>query len=156
MKITVVGTGYVGLVSGTCFSDLGTQVIGIDKDPKKLATLQRNEAPFFEPGLAERLQRNQDAGRLTFSDDLFSAIDQTDIIFIAVGTPPLPHGEADLSNVFAVAQAVFEHIKSKNTGFKVLVTKSTVPVGTGQKLMERRDALGLSDDEIAVVSNLNF
>ena len=104
MKVCVVGTGYVGLVSGTCFADLGNSVTCIDNNLEKIATLNRGESPFYEPGLAERITRNASAGRLIFSSDLETAVKESSLIFIAVGTPPLPSGHADLSAVFSVAE----------------------------------------------------
>lgn len=158
MDIAVVGTGYVGLVTGTCFADLGNTVTCIDNNSDKLAVLNKGQSPFYEPGLSERMTRSIRAGRLQFSADSDAAVMQASVVFIAVGTPPLPSGEADLSAVFAVADSILSYIQrhKKTLGFRVLVTKSTVPVGTGQQLMAKRDALGLSDDEVAIVSNPEF
>jgi UDPglucose 6-dehydrogenase len=131
MKICFIGTGYVGLVSGVCFSDLGNNVICIDKDTEKLSRLENGDIPIFEPGLSELVRKNLDAGRLSFSDDLIGSINKSDIVFIAVGTPTAKDGvSADLSQVFSVAQLISKKIKSH----KIIVTKSTVPIGTGDKI----------------------
>ena len=128
MKICFIGTGYVGLVSGVCFSDLGNNVICVDKDNDKLSRLENGDIPIFEPGLSELVKKNLSAGRLSFSDDLISSINRSNIIFIAVGTPTAKDGvSADLSQVFSVAQLISKKIKSH----KIIVTKSTVPIGTG-------------------------
>ena len=128
MKICFIGTGYVGLVSGVCFSDLGNNVICVDKDKDKLSRLENGDIPIFEPGLSELVKKNLSAGRLSFSDDLISSINRSNIIFIAVGTPTAKDGvSADLSQVFSVAQLISKKIKSH----KIIVTKSTVPIGTG-------------------------
>ena len=131
MKICFIGTGYVGLVSGVCFSDLGNSVICIDKDREKLTQLENGDIPIFEPGLSELVRKNLDAGRLSFSDDLIGSIKKSDIVFIAVGTPTTKDGvSADLSQVFTVAKLISKRIKSH----KIIVTKSTVPIGTGDKI----------------------
>ncbi len=131
MKICFIGTGYVGLVSGVCFSDLGNSVICIDKDREKLTQLENGDIPIFEPGLSELVRKNLDAGRLSFSDDLIGSIKKSDIVFIAVGTPTAKDGvSADLSQVFSVAKLISKGIKSH----KIIVTKSTVPIGTGDKI----------------------
>jgi UDPglucose 6-dehydrogenase len=157
MKICVIGTGYVGLVSGACLADLGNTVICIDNNLEKLTILQNDEVPFFEPQLAEKIERNRLAGRLHFSDDLSTAVQQSEFIFIAVGTPPMADGSADLSAVFSVAQSVISIYKQQLcSDFKILITKSTVPVGTGNKIEKIRDSQGLNDDKIAVASNPEF
>ena len=133
MKITVIGTGYVGLVSGTCFSEFGFDVTCIDKDSDKIARLQKGEIPIYEPGLDDLVMRNQEAGRLHFSTDLGGHVPHSDVVFIAVGTPTRRgDGHADLSYVFAAAEEVAENL----SGYSVVVTKSTVPVGTGRRLQE--------------------
>ena len=152
MKICFIGTGYVGLVSGVCFSDLGNNVICIDKDIDKLNRLENGDIPIFEPGLSELLRKNLDAGRLSFSDDLIGSINKSDIIFIAVGTPTAKDGvSADLSQVFSVAQLISKKIKSN----KIIVTKSTVPIGTGdkiEKILNKNKKKGL----FTIVSNPEF
>ena len=152
MKICFIGTGYVGLVSGVCFSDLGNNVICVDKDKDKLSRLENGDIPIFEPGLSELVKKNLSAGRLSFSDDLISSINKSDIIFIAVGTPTAKDGvSADLSQVFSVAQLISKKIKSH----KIIVTKSTVPIGTGdkiEKILNKNKKKGL----FTIVSNPEF
>ena len=152
MKICFIGTGYVGLVSGVCFSDLGNNVICIDKDREKLSRLENGDIPIFEPGLSELVRKNLDAGRLSFSDDLIGSIKKSDIVFIAVGTPTAKDGvSADLSQVFSVAQLISKKIKSH----KIIVTKSTVPIGTGdkiEKILNKNKKKGL----FTIVSNPEF
>mgnify|MGYP003395869265 CR=1 FL=1 len=106
MKISVVGSGYVGLVSGACFASLGNHVVCVDKDEKKIAMLKKGKMPIYEPGLSELVKQHIKGGNLEFTADLRAAVRKTDVIFIAVGTPPLPGGEADLSSVEDVARAV--------------------------------------------------
>lgn len=127
MNVCVVGTGYVGLVTGTVFADLGNDVICIDKDERKVAMLQDGIMPIYEPGLEEMVKRNTEEGRLSFSSDLADGVRRSTVIFIAVGTPPKDSGETDLSYIEAVAREIAEHLDS----YKVIVNKSTVPVGTG-------------------------
>src|SRR5271169_4698304 len=128
MRIAIVGTGYVGLVSGACFADFGHQVTCIDKDAEKIAALQNGKIPIYEPGLSQLVSSNAAAGRLDFRLDLKDAVAQADAVFIAVGTPSRRgDGHADLSYVHAAAREIAENLK----GFTVVVTKSTVPVGTG-------------------------
>jgi UDPglucose 6-dehydrogenase len=129
MKIAMIGTGYVGLVSGVCFSDFGHEVICVDKDPRKIEMLRRGEVPIYEPGLAALMAKNVAAGRLSFTGDLAQAVDGADAVFIAVGTPTRRgDGHADLTYVMAAA----EEIGRALTGYAVVVTKSTVPVGTNR------------------------
>lgn len=127
MRIAVVGTGYVGLVTGACFADLGNAVICADVDRRKIDMLERGETPIFEPGLVEKVRINSRVGRLSFTDDVADAVKKSKIIFVAVGTPSGPNGEADLSQVRAVAETVGEAMD----GYRSVVNKSTVPVGTG-------------------------
>ena len=152
MKICFIGTGYVGLVSGVCFSDLGNSVICIDKDREKLTQLENGDIPIFEPGLSELVRKNLDAGRLSFSDDLIGSIKKSDIVFIAVGTPTAKDGvSADLSQVFTVAKLISKKIKSH----KIIVTKSTVPIGTGdkiEKILNKNKKKGL----FTIISNPEF
>ena len=129
----MIGTGYVGLVSGVCFSDFGHDVICVDKMPEKIAMLERGEVPIFEPGLDALMERNVTAGRLRFTTDLAAAVDGADAVFIAVGTPTRRgDGHADLTYVMAAAEAVARAL----TGYAVIVTKSTVPVGTNRKVAQ--------------------
>ena len=130
MKIAVIGTGYVGLVQGTCLAESGNDVVCIDKIADKIEGLKQGRIPIYEPGLAELVHRNQRDGRLKFSTDLASGIADAEIIFVAVGTPQADHGGADLSGVWAVGRQVAEHL----TEPKVIVIKSTVPVGTNAEL----------------------
>jgi UDPglucose 6-dehydrogenase len=130
MHVAVIGTGYVGLVAGACLAETGNDVVCVDKDAEKIARLQRNEIPIYEPGLEPMVQRNQAEGRLTFSTDIAGAVKPARVIFIAVGTPPDEDGSADLQHVLAVAREIGQHMN----GPKVIVTKSTVPVGTAEKV----------------------
>lgn len=131
MRITMIGSGYVGLVSGACFADFGHEVICVDKDEGKIAALKAGRMPIYEPGLDTLVASNVAAGRLTFTTDLASSVAGADAIFIAVGTPSRRgDGHADLSYVFAAT----EEIAAAVTGPTVVVTKSTVPVGTGDKV----------------------
>src|SRR3954466_4210179 len=128
MKIAVIGTGYVGLVTGTCLAESGNDVVGIDKDEKKIALLEEGRLPIYEPGLLELVQRNRREGRLSFTTDLAAGIQAAQLVFIAVGTPQGPAGAADLSALWAVGDAVADAA----SGPKTLVVKSTVPVGTNR------------------------
>ncbi len=133
MKIAMIGTGYVGLVSGVCFSDFGHEVVCVDKDPAKIERLTLGEVPIYEPGLDVLMARNVAAGRLSFTGDLARAVDGADAVFIAVGTPTRRgDGHADLSYVMAAA----EEIAAALTGYAVVVTKSTVPVGTNRQVRQ--------------------
>jgi UDPglucose 6-dehydrogenase len=152
MRVTMIGTGYVGLVSGACFADFGHDVICVDKDPSKIERLNNGEIPIFEPGLDQLVADNVKAGRLSFALDGRDAIRQADIVFIAVGTPTRRgDGHADLSYVYAAAEEVAGLID----GFTVIVTKSTVPVGTGDEV-EAIIRRVRPDAEFAVVSNPEF
>ncbi|WP_340240850.1 UDP-glucose dehydrogenase family protein [Sulfitobacter pontiacus] len=133
MKIAMIGTGYVGLVSGVCFSDFGHEVVCVDKDPSKVEKLEKGIVPIYEPGLDDLMAKNVAAGRLSFTGDLASAVDGADAVFIAVGTPTRRgDGHADLTYVMAAA----EEIASVLTGYVVIVTKSTVPVGTNRQVKQ--------------------
>jgi len=152
MKIAMVGSGYVGLVSGACFADFGHDVVCIDKDESKIKRLHQGIIPIYEPGLAELVAANVKAGRLSFSTDLASAIEGAQAVFIAVGTPSRRgDGHADLTYVYAVAQELAANIKTPT----VVVTKSTVPVGTGDEV-ERIIRDSGTDVQFAVVSNPEF
>ncbi|GGE54564.1 UDP-glucose dehydrogenase family protein [Actibacterium pelagium] len=152
MKIAMIGTGYVGLVSGVCFSDFGHEVICVDKDPRKLEMLEAGEVPIYEPGLDELMAKNVAAGRLSFTGDLAAAVDGADAVFIAVGTPTRRgDGHADLTYVMAAA----EEIANSLTGYAVIVTKSTVPVGTNRKVAETVRAAN-PDADFDVASNPEF
>ena len=130
MHITVVGTGYVGLVTGTCFAESGNDVCCVDIDAKKIENLRNGILPIYEPGLGELVERNLEASRLTFSTDLPQALGKSTMVFIAVGTPQGDDGSADLRAVWAVSEA----IRKASTDSKVVVVKSTVPVGTSAKV----------------------
>lgn len=132
VKITVIGTGYVGLVSGICFSELGNEVICVDKIKSKIEQLQRGEVPIYEPGLQSLLTVNMEAGNLSFTTDMTASVKQSDIIIIAVGTPSMPNGQANLSYIETAAQEIGQAMN----GYKIIVTKSTVPVGTNEKIRE--------------------
>ncbi|QOV94059.1 UDP-glucose/GDP-mannose dehydrogenase family protein [Novosphingobium sp. ES2-1] len=152
MKIAMVGSGYVGLVSGACFADFGHDVVCIDKDESKIERLRSGVMPIYEPGLAELVAANVKAGRLSFSTDLASSIEDAAAIFIAVGTPSRRgDGHADLTYVYTVAQELAENIRTPT----VVVTKSTVPVGTGDEV-ERIIRESGTDVKFAVVSNPEF
>ncbi|MCA1493746.1 UDP-glucose 6-dehydrogenase [Sinorhizobium alkalisoli] len=152
MKITMIGAGYVGLVSGVCFADFGHDVVCLDKDEGKIVALEKGEIPIFEPGLAQLVAHNVAAGRLTFTTDLTSAVANSDVVFIAVGTPSRRgDGHADLSYVYAAAREIAANL----SGFTVIVTKSTVPVGTGDEV-ERIIRETNPEADFAVVSNPEF
>ncbi|WP_298976307.1 UDP-glucose/GDP-mannose dehydrogenase family protein [uncultured Roseobacter sp.] len=152
MKIAMIGTGYVGLVSGVCFSDFGHEVVCVDKDPAKLAKLNAGEVPIYEPGLDDLMAKNVAAGRLSFSGDLSVAVDGADAVFIAVGTPTRRgDGHADLTYVMAAATEIAQAL----TGYAVVVTKSTVPVGTNRKVAETIAAANPQAD-FDVASNPEF
>ena len=155
MKVTIFGSGYVGLVTGACLAEVGNKVMCVDVDPAKIDLLNNGGVPIYEPGLSEMVQRNRAAGRLKFTTDAKTGVDFGQLQFIAVGTPPDEDGSADLQYVLAVAQSIAEHM----TDFKVVVDKSTVPVGTGDKVAQRiRDTLAKRGAEIDfdVVSNPEF
>lgn len=150
----IVGTGYVGLVSGACFAELGTQVIAVDRDETKITQLQVGTIPIYEPGLESLVIRNQREGRLRFSTQLAEAVAQCETLFIAVGTPPTPDtGEADLSYVFAVAEEIAALLKPELP--RLIVTKSTVPVGTGEQIAARIHAIN-PKARFSVASNPEF
>ncbi|MCB0262764.1 MAG: UDP-glucose/GDP-mannose dehydrogenase family protein [Calditrichia bacterium] len=150
MKLTIIGTGYVGLVAGACFAESGNNVICMDKDENKIGKLKSGVIPIYEPGLDLLVKRNQSNGRLTFTTDMQAAVQKSDVIFIAVGTPPGEDGSADLSYVLAVAKSIGEHMNAH----KIVVNKSTVPVGTADKVA---DAVRKHTDlPFNVVSNPEF
>ena len=155
MKVTVFGSGYVGLVTGACFADAGNQVLCVDIDTDKVARLQKGEMPIHEPGLEQLVRRNFDKGRLRFTIDAEAGIRHGLFQFIAVGTPPEEDGSADLSHVLAVAETIGRHM----TEFRIVVDKSTVPVGTADKVRERIEsalAERSANIEFDVVSNPEF
>ena len=152
MNIAVVGTGYVGLVTGACFSEFGNHVICVDNDAEKIAMLERNVMPIYEPGLDALVDRNVKAGRLEFTTDLKGAVERALVVFIAVGTPQGNDGRADLSFVREVARAVAENLNS----YKVVVTKSTVPAGTGTTIREIIQSHRKESHAFSVASNPEF
>ncbi|MDX5321637.1 MAG: UDP-glucose/GDP-mannose dehydrogenase family protein, partial [Bacteroidota bacterium] len=155
MKIVVVGTGYVGLVTGTCFAEVGIDVVCVDIDQKKIEGLKNGIMPIYEPGLEEMVIKNYEAKRLNFSTNLGEAIKGADVAFIAVGTPPGEDGSADLKYVLAVAREIGENMNS----YGVVVTKSTVPVGTAEKVNHAiKEALAKRgmDIDYDVASNPEF
>ena len=155
MKVTVFGSGYVGLVTGACLAEVGNKVICVDVDPAKIDLLNSGGVPIYEPGLTEMVKRNREAGRLMFTTDAKTGVDFGQIQFIAVGTPPDEDGSADLQYVLAVAESIAEHMND----FKVVVDKSTVPVGTGDKVAARiRETLTQRNAKIEfdVVANPEF
>ncbi|HED12574.1 MAG TPA: UDP-glucose/GDP-mannose dehydrogenase family protein [Gammaproteobacteria bacterium] len=155
MKVTVIGTGYVGLVSGTCLAEVGNDVLCIDTDQDKISGLMEGRLPIYEPGLETLVANNAEAGRLQFSTDIKAGVEHGEILFIAVGTPPEENGSADLQHVLKVAQDIGQHL----TEYRVLVTKSTVPVGTADKVSAVvRNELECRGVEIdySVVSNPEF
>src|SRR5216110_686109 len=152
MRIAMIGTGYVGLVSGACFSEFGVEVTCVDKDAAKIERLSRGEMPIYEPGLDHLVASNMAAGRLRFTTDLKAAVAGADAVFIAVGTPSRRgDGHADLTYVFEATREIAAAI----TGPTVIVTKSTVPVGTGDKVEAILKEI-VQDHEVAVVSNPEF
>ena len=152
MNICVVGSGYVGLVTGACLADFGMQVVGVDKDHAKVEALCNGKVPIYEPGLETLVQKNMDEGRLRFSTDLGPAIEEAQAVFIAVGTPPKSDGSADLTFIREVASSIAQHLN----GYKIIVTKSTVPIGTGQMIEQIvREGAG-NKHRFAVVSNPEF
>jgi UDPglucose 6-dehydrogenase len=156
MRIAMIGTGYVGLVSGACFSEFGVSVTCVDKDADKIARLQRGEVPIYEPGLDQLVAVNKAAGRLTFTTDLKAALDGAEAVFIAVGTPSRRgDGHADLSYVFAAAAEIAETLAQLPSNRTVVVTKSTVPVGTGRRV-ERILSMRLPTGAFDVASNPEF
>ena len=152
MKLCMIGTGYVGLVSGVCFSDLGNDVICVDRDKKKIENLKKGIIPIYEPGLAELVLKNYKNNRLTFSTNLKDSISKSDIVFICVGTPSKKNGSsADLNQIFSVAK----EIRSSISKFKIIITKSTVPVTTGDEI-EKIISKKVPKKLFSIVSNPEF
>ena len=155
MKITIIGSGYVGLVTGACLAEVGNQVVCLDVDASKIAILNDGGIPIHEPGLLEMVARNKKAGRISFTTDVKRAVEHGEVQFIAVGTPPDEDGSADLQYVIAAARSIGQHM----TAFKVVVDKSTVPVGTADRvhaaLAEELAERG-ADLSFTVVSNPEF
>ncbi|MGK9475189.1 UDP-glucose dehydrogenase family protein [Melioribacter sp. OK-6-Me] len=155
MKLAVIGTGYVGLVSGTCFAEMGNTVICVDNDQKKLEKLNRRIVPIYEPGLEILFQRNIDKNRLTFTSDLRRAVEESEIIFLCLPTPQGEDGSADLKYVFGVAEEIGKILQnSQKNDFKIIVNKSTVPVGTSAAVKKILEKYNIENFE--VVSNPEF
>jgi len=155
MKIGVIGTGYVGLVTGVCLADFGQEVICMDVDEEKINTLKNGGIPIYEPGLDDLVKRNVYYNRLNFTTDIKETVEESDVLFIAVGTPPAQDGSADLQYVLSVARDIGKHINN----YKVIIDKSTVPVGTGQKVKKViEEEMGKRDNsyKFDVVSNPEF
>ncbi|MBY0402608.1 MAG: FAD-dependent monooxygenase, partial [Cyanobacteria bacterium] len=150
MKVCVVGTGYVGLVTGTCLAEMGNDVICVDNNQDKVKRLEAGEVPIYEPGLDELIQTNTREGRLKFTTNLQEAVKKSLICFIAVGTPQSEDGAADLQYVIQVA----EEIGRAMDGYRVIVTKSTVPVGTAEEI--RKKVSQVTSHEFSIVSNPEF
>ena len=152
MKLTIIGTGYVGLVTGTCFAEVGHQVVCVDKDAAKVKVLQSRGMPIYEPGLEELVGKNVAAGRLSFTDSTLAGVEKSDVVFIAVPTPPMPDGSVDLSFIEGVAREIAQSM----TSYKIVVDKSTVPVKTGDKVAETIKRYCKAKVEFDVVSNPEF
>ena len=151
MNVGVIGAGYVGLVTGACFAEFGVNVTCIDTNEGRINLLQKGVVPFYEPGLEELIRKNVNEGRLQFSNNTAESVKKSDVIFIAVGTPSLEDGSADLSYVDSVARTIAENLN----GYKVIVTKSTVPVGTGERLRNIIQDIR-NDGDFDIVSNPEF
>src|SRR5437588_5947817 len=152
MKLTIIGTGYVGLVTGACFAEAGHHVVCVDNDPAKIKVLQQGGIPIYEPGLEDLVKNNTAAGRLAFTTNTAEGVEKADVIFIAVPTPPLPDGSVDLSFIEKVAR----EIAAAMTTYKIVVDKSTVPVKTGEKVAETIKRYCKARVEFDVVSNPEF
>ena len=152
MKLTIIGTGYVGLVTGTCFAEVGHRVVCVDNDAAKVKLLQSGGIPIFEPGLDELVRKNVAVGRLEFTSSTAEGVQKSDVVFIAVPTPPQPDGSVDLSFIEKVAR----DIAAAMTGYKIVVDKSTVPVKTGEKVSETIKRYCKARVEFDVVSNPEF
>jgi UDPglucose 6-dehydrogenase len=152
MKLTIIGTGYVGLVSGACFAEVGHQVVCVDRDEAKVKLLQAGGMPIYEPGLEEMVKKNTSEGRLTFTSSTREGVEKSDVIFIAVPTPPLADGSVDLSFIETVAR----EIAAAMTSYKIIVDKSTVPVKTGDKVAETIKRYSKAKVDFDVASNPEF
>lgn len=152
MNISVIGAGYVGLVTGACFAEFGINVTCVDMDEARIESLTKGIPPFYEPGLEELMRKNMNEGRIHFTRDTEKAVRDSEVIFIAVGTPSRADGSADLSFVDAVARTIAGNLN----GYKVIVTKSTVPVGTGERIRKIIQESGNADGQFDIVSNPEF
>jgi UDPglucose 6-dehydrogenase len=152
MKLSFFGTGYVGLVGGTCFADLGNDVLCVDINEKKIDKLNQGEIPIYEPGLEELVKRNIEKGRLRFTTNIKKGIEESDIIFNCVGTPPKENGQANLKHVLSVAKSIGKHMN----GYKIIINKSTVPVGTAERVGKEIKKNLARNIDFDVVSNPEF
>src|SRR5256885_8880594 len=152
MKLTIIGTGYVGLVTGTCFAEVGHQVICVDNDAQKVEVLRAGKMPIYEPGLDDLVRKNVASGRLCFTTSTPEGVEKSDVVFIAVPTPPLPDGAVDLSFIEKVARDIAAAMNS----YKIIVDKSTVPVRTGDKVAEAIKRYCKAQVDFDVVSNPEF
>ncbi|KPL14487.1 UDP-glucose 6-dehydrogenase, partial [candidate division WOR_3 bacterium SM1_77] len=152
MKVCMIGTGYVGLVSGTCFADIGHEVICVDNDKRKVDVLKKGGIPIYEPGLNELVKKNVAAGRLSFTTDTREGVDKALFVFIAVGTPPKDNGEPDLSSIEQVATEIGAAMRD----YKIIVEKSTVPVQTGRWVRTVVERFSRHSKEFDVASNPEF
>ena len=152
MKLTIIGTGYVGLVTGTCFAEVGHQVICVDNNEEKVKTLKAGNMPIYEPGLEELVKKNVAAGRLSFTSSTKEGVEKSDVIFIAVPTPPQPDGSVDLSFMEGVSREIAQAM----TSYKIVVDKSTVPVNTGRKVAETIKRYCKAKVDVDVISNPEF
>ena len=152
MKLTIIGTGYVGLVTGTCFAEVGHEVICVDNDASKVKMLRAGGIPIYEPGLEELVKKNVAEGRLSFTNSTAEGVTKSEVIFIAVPTPPQPDGSVDMSFIERVAR----DIAGALDGYKIIVDKSTVPVQTGDKVAETIKRYCKGQKEFDVVSNPEF
>ena len=152
MKLTIIGTGYVGLVTGTCFAEVGHHVICVDNNEAKMKLLQSGGIPIYEPGLEEMVKKNVASGRLSFTSSTAEGVEKSDVVFIAVPTPPQEDGSVDLSFIEKVAR----EIAAAMNGYKIIVDKSTVPVKTGEKVAETIKRYCKSKVDFDVVSNPEF
>lgn len=160
MRVCVIGTGYVGLVTGVCLAHTGHHVICVDNNEEKVKMMKSGQSPIYEPGLSELMQSSTSAGRLEFTSDLDAGVNHGEILFIAVGTPPLPTGESDTRYVEAVARGIGSHLQK---GYKVIVNKSTVPIGSGDWVrmivldgLAEREKSGIKGDEVAAKLGIEF
>ncbi|MEI7591429.1 MAG: nucleotide sugar dehydrogenase, partial [Deltaproteobacteria bacterium] len=154
MKLSIIGSGYVGLVSGACFAEVGHTVICVDNDQRKVDSLQAGKIPIYEPGLEELVYRNVAAQRLRFTNSIQDGVDHSEVVFIAVPTPPQPDGSVDLSYIEKVAREIAGVLKKDQ--YRVIVDKSTVPVKTGEKVTETIKRYNKSEAVFDVVSNPEF
>src|SRR4030065_1198716 len=154
MKVCVIGTGYVGLVTGVCLAEIGNKVLCVDKDKEKINLIEKGNIPIYEEGLAELIKKNKESGNLVFHSDTGYGVKESDIIFICVGTPPTPSGNPDLSAIDEVAKLIGQSIN----GYKIISNKSTVPIGTAKRIRKiiKENEESNSGYEFDIVSNPEF